>query len=149
MPTCLQIVRRLPALPAGQTPWGQLALDAHERTQTRRRLFWAEHNCSVVLDLPRGTALQPLDMLQASDETVIQIVAKPEPVLTVTAADPHQLLRAAYHLGNRHAPLEVQPDYLRLGYDAVLEKMLQQFPVSLCRETAPFVPERGAYHHHA
>lgn len=149
MPPCLRIVRRLSESPSTQPLLGQLALNAHERTQTRRRFFWDEQSCSVVLDLPRGTVLHPSDLLQASDDTIIQILAKPEPVLTVTATDPHQLLRVAYHLGNRHAPLEVQPGYLRLGYDSVLEKMLQQFPITLCRETAPFAPETGAYHHHS
>ncbi|WP_448562002.1 urease accessory protein UreE [Trichothermofontia sp.] len=77
----------------------------------------------------------------------VQVRAKPEPVLTVTASTPLGLLQAAYHLGNRHVPLEITPHYLRLAPDPVLQTMLIQLGVSVQPEMAPFAPTLGAYHH--
>ncbi len=78
---------------------------------------------------------------------MIRIAAKPEPVLTVTAQKPIDLLRASYHLGNRHVPLEVAPSYLRLSPDPVLQIMLEQLGVKVREEVVPFQPEVGAYGH--
>lgn len=77
----------------------------------------------------------------------VQVVARPEPVLTVTAASPLALLQATYHLGNRHVPLEITPHYLRLTPDPVLQAMLMQLGVTVHSEIAPFLPIGGAYHH--
>jgi urease accessory protein len=83
-------------------------------------------------------------------DVVVRIVAKPETVITVTSQTPVDLLRASYHLGNRHVPLEVAPHYLRLSPDPVLQAMLEQLGVELKEEVLPFQPESGAYgHHHA
>ncbi|MBW4651957.1 MAG: urease accessory protein UreE [Kaiparowitsia implicata GSE-PSE-MK54-09C] len=125
-----------------------LALTADERTRSRH-CFESEGQ-AVYLQLPRGTVLQDGDVLmtETGDRTV-QIVAKPEPVITVTAETPLQLLRAAYHLGNRHVPLEVTPGYLRLSPDSVLRAMLEQLGVQVSEGIAPFHPETGAYRHGA
>lgn len=72
---------------------------------------------------------------------MVMVQAKAEP----TAATPLGLLQAAYHLGNRHVPLEIHTDYLRLGADAVLQTMLEQRGLTVTFEVAPFCPERGAY----
>ncbi|HLO85975.1 MAG TPA: urease accessory protein UreE [Nostocaceae cyanobacterium] len=127
-----------------------LALTAEERTRSRHR-FITEEEKEIFLRLPRGTVLQDGDIL--TDEThsiFIKIVAKPEPVYTVVAATP-LLLKAAYHLGNRHVPVEITPDYLRLSPDSVLHAMLAQLGLEIKEEIAPFQPELGAYgqHHHA
>jgi urease accessory protein len=92
--------------------------------------------------------VQAGDYLNAETGEIVQITAQPEPVLTVTAPDPTTLLRAAYHLGNRHVPLEVTADYLRFSPDPVLAQMLDHLGVTVTAETAPFYPEAGAYHHH-
>jgi urease accessory protein len=68
-------------------------------------------------------------------------------VLTVTSQKPVDLLRASYHLGNRHVPLEVSPNYLRLSPDPVLQAMLEQMGVQVQEEVVPFQPETGAYSH--
>lgn len=125
-----------------------LSLTAEERTRTRYR-FETPEGQGLYLRLPRGTILNDGDLLQSeTGEVVVQIAAKPEPVLTVTSRHPLNLLRAAYHLGNRHIPLEVTPHYLRLSPDSVLEVMLNQLGVNVKPEIAPFHPEIGAYHHH-
>lgn len=140
----LTLVRRI------QVPQGSavatLSLTAEERTKSRHR-FPQPAGEDIYLNLPRGTVLRGGDWLTTEDGRLVQIVAKPQPVLTVTANTPLQLVRAAYHLGNRHVPLELTPTYLRLEPDSVLEAMLQQLGVEVSLETAPFEPEAGAYSH--
>ncbi|MFQ4144395.1 urease accessory protein UreE [Chlorogloeopsis sp. ULAP02] len=124
-----------------------LALTAEERTRSRHR-FKTEDGQTVCLRLPRGMVLQNGDILQ--DETtnsMIRIIAKPEPVFTVTAQTALLLLRAAYHLGNRHVPIEITADYLRLSPDLVLRTMLEKLGLKVHEEVLPFQPERGAYGH--
>lgn len=121
-----------------------LALTAEERTRSRRR-FETEDGQPVLLHLPRGTVLRDGDLLQADDSNLVQITAKPEPVLTITAQTPLDLLRAAYHLGNRHVPVEITATYLRLSPDPVLRTMLEQLGMEVAEAILPFQPEIGAY----
>jgi urease accessory protein len=124
-----------------------LSLTAQERTRTRHR-FETPDGQVLYLRLPRGTVLQDGDLLQSEGgDVVMRIAAKPEPVLTVTSQKPVDLLRASYHLGNRHVPLEVSPHYLRLSPDPVLQAMLEQMGVQVQEEVVPFQPETGAYSH--
>lgn len=124
-----------------------LSLTAQERTRTRHR-FETPEGQVLYLRLPRGTVLQDGDLLQSEGgDVVMRIAAKPEPVLTVTSQKPVDLLRASYHLGNRHVPLEVSPGYLRLSPDPVLQAMLVQMGVQVQEEVVPFQPETGAYSH--
>ena len=67
--------------------------------------------------------------------------------MTATAHTSLDLLRAAYHLGNRHVPLEVAIDYLRLAPDSVLKAMLEQLGLNVIEAILPFRPEMGAYGH--
>jgi urease accessory protein len=124
-----------------------LALTAEERTRSRHRF---EIDGQVVfLRLPRGTVLHDGDILE--DETnsnLVRIASKPELVLTVTAQTPILLLQAAYHLGNRHVPVEITATYLRLLPDSVLRSMLEQLGLEIQEEILPFQPEIGAYGHH-
>ncbi|MGI8504930.1 MAG: urease accessory protein UreE [Hassallia sp.] len=125
-----------------------LALTADERTRSRHR-FETKDGQVVFLRLPRGTVLHDGDILQ--DETnsnLVRIAAKPEPVLTALAETPLLLLRAAYHLGNRHVPCEITASYLRFLPDSVLRSMLSQLGLKIKEEVLPFQPETGAYGHH-
>jgi urease accessory protein len=124
-----------------------LALTAEERTRSRYQLETPEQK-KVRLQLPRGTVLHHGDLLQtATRDTTVRVVAKPEPVLTVTAPTSLELLRAAYHLGNRHVALEITSHYLRLSPDPVLQAMLEQLGLQAIAEVAAFQPEVGAYGH--
>lgn len=124
-----------------------LELTAEQRTKTRQRLEISEGE-SLSLRLPRGTVLHDGDLLQSeTEETIVRIVAKPEPVMTVTAKKSLDLLKAAYHLGNRHVWLEITPCYLRLAPDPVLCSMLVQLGLDIKEELCPFYPEIGAYGH--
>ncbi|MBW4471035.1 MAG: urease accessory protein UreE [Stenomitos rutilans HA7619-LM2] len=123
-----------------------LALTADDRTRSRHRYETLEGE-SVYLQLPRGTVLRDGDWLQSEDGLVVRVIAKPEPVLTARAQDSLHLLQAAYHLGNRHVPLEITPTYLRLSPDPVLRSMLEHRGLHLVEEVRPFQPETGAYGH--
>jgi urease accessory protein len=101
--------------------------------------------------LPRGSTVRGGDVLVAEDGSLVRVVAKPQPVLVVragTAGSPFDLTRAAYHLGNRHVALELQPDRLLLEPDHVLADMLRQMRLTTSEELAPFEPESGAYGAH-
>lgn len=134
-------------------PTFTLSLSAEERTRSRY-YFQTQEGEGVYLRLIRGTVLQGGDLLQSEEgETIVQVVAKPEPVMTVWAHTPLELLRAAYHLGNRHIALEVTESYLRLAPDPVLKDLIQQMGLHIIEEVVPFQPEAGAYRqdsgHHA
>lgn len=99
--------------------------------------------------LPRGTLVRGGDVLVAEDGSMVRVVAAAQPVLEVRACAEHgtpfDLLRAAYHLGNRHVSLELRPDHLRLEPDHVLADMLRQMHLIVAETQAPFEPEGGAY----
>ena len=98
--------------------------------------------------LPRGGAVRGGDVLVAEEGSLIANQAKAEPLLAVTAGPhgvPLDLLRAAYHLGNRHVPLEVTPTRLQLAPDHVLAEMLQRMGLVVETVEAAFEPEGGAY----
>jgi urease accessory protein len=99
--------------------------------------------------LPRGQHLRGGDVLIAEDGSLVRVLAAPQPVLTVQTCPAHgtpfDLLRAAYHLGNRHVPLELQPDRLQLEPDPVLADMLRAMHLIVTEAQAAFEPEAGAY----
>ena len=142
----LTLTQRLPAN-ADAVVSHTLSLTAEERTRSNYR-FETEAGQVLLLRLPRGTVLRDRDLLQSENDILVRIIAKPEPVLTVTARNPLELLRAAYHLGNRHVALEITPTYLRLSADSVLQEMLEHLGLEVTAEITPFEPEIGAYGHH-
>ncbi len=99
--------------------------------------------------LPRGTVVRGGDVLVAEDGSLVRVLAAPQPVLRVTHCTQHgtpfDLLRAAYHLGNRHVQLELKADHLQLEPDHVLAEMLNQMHLIVAEVDAPFEPESGAY----
>jgi urease accessory protein len=99
----------------------------------------------VALVLPRGTVLRDDDVLVADDGGLVRVIAAPQEVLVVHAHDVPTLTRAAYHLGNRHTPVEVGAEHLKLEADPVLEDMLKRIGAHVEHATLPFQPETGAY----
>jgi len=99
----------------------------------------------VGVALPRGTVLRDGDMLVADDGGLVRVIAAAQSVLLVRAPERLTLMRAAYHLGNRHTPVEVSIDALKLEADPVLEDMLKRLGAQVERATLPFQPEAGAY----
>jgi len=129
-----------------------LRLTAEQRMRSHQRIE-LDNQQVIYLRLPRGTILKTGDILAGENtnnnyQIFAKIEAKLEPVITVTATNNLDLIKAAYHLGNRHIPLEIKPNYLRLNPDTILEKMLIQLGLNVTQETQPFYPEIGAYHQH-
>lgn len=124
------------------TEWLVLPFELRQKSRLRTRLASGEE---AALFLERGAVLRGGDRLLAADGRVIEIVAAPERLLVVRAKDRRELARAAYHLGNRHIPVEVGADTLKLEYDHVLEQMLRGLGVEATEESGPFEPEAGAY----
>jgi len=110
--------------------------------------------------LPRGTVTRGGDVLVAHDGSLIKVWAAPQAVLKITPCPQHgtpfDLIRAAYHLGNRHVPIELKPDHFKIEPDHVLMEMLRAMHLTVTEVNEPFEPENGAYatsghdggHHH-
>lgn len=130
-------------------PDDTLKLTAAERRQVRH-LYTSESGQTVKLDLPRSTLLKPGSHLTTPDRTYwIQVLPQAEPLYDVTARDPLDLLRAAYHLGNRHVPLEISTQGLKLERDPVLKHLLvEHLGLKVEEQISAFLPDPGAYHHH-
>lgn len=133
---------------------GRLTLPFDSRQKSRLRAQLDDSGEEVGLMLPRGEVLRGGDLVVASDGRIIEVAAQPEQVLNVTCDSAEDLARAAYHLGNRHVPVEVGEGYLRIAADHVLEGMLAKLGASVEPLQAPFEPEAGAYgaggmHQHA
>jgi urease accessory protein len=102
--------------------------------------------------LPRGTVVRGGDVLVAEDGSLVRVEAAPQTVLRITACTEHgspfDLTRAAYHLGNRHVPIELKPDHLKIEPDHVLADMLRAMHMTVVEVSEPFEPESGAYGDH-
>jgi urease accessory protein len=99
--------------------------------------------------LPRGTAARGGDVLVAEDGSLVRVLAAPQPLLRITACTAHgspfDLVRAAYHLGNRHVPIELKPDHLKIEPDHVLADLLRAMHLIVSEVEEGFEPEGGAY----
>ncbi len=133
---------------------GCLTLPIEQRARSRLRVK-LDDGRDAGLFLPRGILLRGGDRLGSDDGLVIKVIAATETVSTIHCADPTLLARAAYHLGNRHIPLQIEKGWLRYQHDHVLDDMLRQMDLEVVLEQAPFEPEAGAYqqgphdHHHS
>jgi urease accessory protein len=124
-----------------------LVLSAEERQRSRFR-GQTESGAMVLLNLPRGLVLGEGDLLtNAAEDWWVRVQAKAEQVLKVEAQTSMDLIRAAYHLGNRHVPLEVGTYALKLSPDSVLQDMLVHLGLTVTEVLEPFHPEAGAYGH--
>jgi urease accessory protein len=99
--------------------------------------------------LPRGTLVRGGDVLVTEDGSLVKVIAAAQPVLVITPCaehgSPFDLVRAAYHLGNRHVPIELKPDHLKIEPDHVLADMLRAMHLIVKAEDGSFEPEGGAY----
>jgi len=116
-------------------------LDRHRR---RIRLV-ADSGAPFLLDLPRAQHLVDGDGLERDDGSYIRVCAAAEPVIEIAADSPEELLRIAWHLGNRHLPLQVIEGRLRIRADHVIAEMVEGLGGRVSRVEAPFDPEIGAY----
>ncbi len=137
--------------PAGHWPKknaaGTLTLDFDARHRRRIRLT-ADEGEDILLDLPKAVAMADGDGLQLEDGRWLLVQAAAEPIVEIRHRDPNQLVRLAWHLGNRHLLTEIRNQVLRIRPDHVIEHMLYGFGAELTKVQAPFQPEGGAYGDH-
>ncbi len=141
------MLRAIQVLKAGSwqaAPVDRITLSYDERHRRRLR-FIAEAGTEFLLDLPRTTVLRSGDGLRLEDGRVILVTAAEEPLLEVTAADPDQLARLAWHIGNRHLPAQIDTGRMLLREDSVIEDMLRGLGATVRHVAEPFTPEPGAY----
>ena len=122
-----------------------LAFD--ERVKSRLAAICSD-GTAVAIVLPRATVMRDGTLLATDDGAVVRVVAATQPVVRITAATPIALLRAVYHLANRHVAAQLAADHVLIEPDPVLERLLQALDVQLERLQMPFDPEPGAYDGH-
>ncbi|HYL20014.1 MAG TPA: urease accessory protein UreE [Burkholderiales bacterium] len=123
---------------------GELVLPFELRQKSRLRTTLASGE-EVGLFLERGDLLRGGDFLRGEDGRVIRVVARDEQVLDIFCDGTEALARVAYHLGNRHVPLQVGDGWLRIAADHVLRQMVEGLGAKVVVRDAPFEPEAGAY----
>lgn len=150
--------RAIEHLPRGTWPdaaGATATLDFDRRNRRRLKLF-DDGGAPFLLDLPRAVTLRGGDGLRLAEGGYIRVAEASEPVVDARAGTPEATARLAWHLGNRHLPVQVLPDgAIRFRADSVIEAMVEGLGASVTRLTAPFTPEAGAYaghgssdHHH-
>jgi len=142
------VVQRKLAAPAPHDALLVLPFEHRQKSRFRTTVAGGEE---IGLFLARGTVLRDGDCLAADDGRVVHVAAAEEDLLEVRCEDANSLARAAYHLGNRHTPVQVGAGWLRLAADDVLAGMLRGLGATVTPMRGPFEPEAGAYAagHHA
>ena len=133
----------------GQHRWKEAAADTvvldFDDRHRRRMAMTGTRGLEFLLDLETAVALRGGDALVLEDGRLIEVVAAPEPLVEIKGADPHHLIRVAWHLGNRHLPTQIMPKGLRIRRDHVIEAMVKGLGARIVEIEAPFDPEGGAY----
>lgn len=141
------MIRATKVIRAGH--WSGVATDsvalAYDERYRRRLTMRGEGGLEFLLDLPETTVLRHGDGLVLEDGRMVEVRAKPEPLHEVTATDSHHLARLAWHLGNRHVPIAIEPHCIYMRPDHVLAEMLNGLGADVSAVEAPFDPESGAY----
>jgi urease accessory protein len=142
--------RATKVIPAGQ--WSTLSIDTVEldfEARHRRRItLKGLRGFEFLLDLPQAMRLRNGDGLLLEDGRIVLVKATREPLTEITARGPTELARLAWHLGNRHLPVQVLGDKLRIRRDHVIEDMVRGLGATVTKVTAAFDPEGGAYAGH-
>ena len=141
------MLRAEKVIPAGHwsgAPADTVVLDFDARYR-RRVTMTGVGGLEFLLDLAEATMLRGGDGLRLEDGRVVEVVAEPEPLAEIRAADPLALTRVAWHFGNRHLPTEITPKALRIRRDPVIEAMVEGLGARVIALEAPFNPEGGAY----
>jgi urease accessory protein len=153
-------LRRIYAIePAGAgQPEDSLRLD-HDQRNRRRMVYTTEAGRPILLDMPRPVHLRDGDLLRLDDGALVRVEAMPEALIEIHAHSTAELVRIAWHLGNRHLPTQLLPGpdgcSLRIRHDHVIVEMVEGLGGHCQPMLAPFDPEGGAYeggstpgHHH-
>ncbi|MFZ5790922.1 MAG: urease accessory protein UreE [Pseudomonadota bacterium] len=150
------MLRAIEVRPGGR--WNGPALDTvtldYEDRHRRRIAMTGAGGTRFLLDLERATALRDGDGLVLEDGRIVAVRAAPEPLAEIACASAADLVRIAWHLGNRHLPTQFCGSALRIRFDHVIVEMVRRLGADVSAVEAPFDPEGGAYvlgapHHHA
>jgi len=141
------LIRATKVLRAGH--WSGVATDSvllpYDDRHRRRLAMKGVRGQEFLLDLAEATALRHGDGLVLEDGRMVEVRARPEPLLTVKAKNAHHLAKLAWHLGNRHVPAAIERDRILIRPDHVLAAMLVGLGAEVAAIEAPFDPEGGAY----
>ena len=146
-------MRAAAVLPAGawaEAPVDRVLID-WDRRHRRRILLRTEAGADLLLDLPQAVRLRGGDGLLLDGGGVVRVEARPEPLLELHAHSADALVRIAWHLGNRHLPVQLLDGRVRIRADHVIADMVRGLGGHVAELSAPFDPEAGAYaggHHH-
>ena len=139
-----RVVRVLGAASSDRAPLDSVVLSAEQRRVQTAQLVGV-NGTSIALMLPKPVLLRSGDVLELDDGSLIDVVAEPEPLVEVRGNDLTHLARFAWHLGDRHEPVQVLTNRLRMRCDPALEALLKSLGARLTAIEAPFDPEGGAY----
>lgn len=126
----------------------RVVLDYDSRHR-RRIVLYGEGGTVVLLDLSEAAHLRDGDALEGEEGGLVLVAAAPERLVEIRAGSQAELIRIAWHLGNRHLPTQLLPDALRIRADHVIEEMVRGLGGTVIAVEAPFDPEGGAYGHGA
>jgi urease accessory protein len=148
----MRVLRILPAAAWDQAQETDQVLIDYDRRFRRRIVLTTVSGQAVLIDEPQAVRLRDGDGL-AVDGGVIRVCAKPEPCMDIHAHEDGELIRIAWHLGNRHLPVQLLGDVIRIRADHVIADMVEGLGGHVDAVDAPFDPEAGAYagghqHHH-
>ena len=119
-----------------------LPFELRQKSRLRARLASGEE---VGLMLARGSVMRGGDVVKTTDGREVEIVAANEKLLHIES---DQIARVAYHLGNRHVPVQIGDGFVRIAQDHVLEELAKKLGARVSHVEAPFEPEAGAYGEH-
>lgn len=148
------MIRATSITPAGQwqgAPADSVVLD-YDARHRRRMTMTGERGLAFLLDLAEALPLRNGDALDLEDGRRVAVVAAPEPLAEITGHSPAELLRLAWHLGNRHLPAQIETRRILIRRDHVIEEMVTRLGAHVRHVSVPFDPEGGAYsggHGHA
>jgi urease accessory protein len=143
-------MRATEVVPAGR--WnaaqeaGQVLADFEQRHR-RRLVFTTQAGWEFLLDLRRPARMRDGDGLVLEDRSIVRVVALAEDLLDVTSFDDRSLTVIAWHLGNRHLPVQILRHSLRVRAEGTTEDLLERLGATITPVRAAFDPEPGAYEH--
>ncbi|CAN7526504.1 urease accessory protein UreE [Phenylobacterium sp. LjRoot219] len=150
MSTTIDMARLTEVLPAGSwtgAPADRVVLD-YDGRHRRRVVLTGAAGGQYLLDLPEATHLKNGDGLRSTEGAIVEVAALAEPLLEIRAATTPDLLRLAWHLGNRHLAAAIRADHILIRRDHVIAHMLEHQGAVVAEVMAVFDPEAGAYHVH-
>jgi urease accessory protein len=145
----IAMIRATRVFPAAE--WSHVATDSvlldFDERHRRRIAMKGARGVEFLLDLPQATAVREGDGLLLEDGRIVEVKAAAEPLAEITARSVAELVRIAWHLGNRHLPTQLLDGRLRIRRDHVIEAMVAGLGGTVSAVSAPFDPEAGAYSH--